>query len=48
MSLKMQFETEKICDVDGIKDARTYEATLNMNEGDELWVFIKSQVDFYG
>ena len=42
----MNFETEKIWDVDGIKDVVMHEAAIKMNEEDEFWMFKKSQVDF--
>ena len=49
MSLKIQFKLVKNWDVHGIKDVTMCEATLNMNEEDELCTFIKSQSEtFFG
>ena len=48
MFLQMQFENIKNWDVDGQEDFAMHEAALNVKEEDELWIFLKSQVDFVG
>ena len=40
----MQIEPDKNWDVCVTKDVAMCEAVLNMNEDDELWIFVKSQV----
>ena len=47
MSLQVEFEPDKNWVVDGTKDVSMHEATLNMNEEDELWIFIQSQVELF-